>query len=353
MRRATILAVVVFIVSAMLAPAALYAADATPSATPVPPTPPSQPAAGPGGADYAYDEVVATAYGEPVTTIYGEYSPAFWLFEPAGPSDGTEPVEQPLPLVVFVQGTCIGCPPVEPEFVRSWIDHIVRRGAVVAYPLNRALLLDVELGTGAALAELATGDHIAFDPAKVTVIGYSNGGPLAASLAAKPPSGLPQPAALLLVASVCCMPDDFGKIPTATRVVMVAFEHDRAVPASESGQNWEALTAIPAASRAFVTLPSDAHGSPPLDADHFTGFTNGALYGGIGRVDALDWYGTWKLLDGLMACTFTGELCEYAFGNTPEQRYMGTWSDGVPVNEAMVATSSATSVAAAMEMHSK
>jgi len=50
-------------------------------------------------------------------------------------------------------------------------------------------------------------------------------------------------------------------------------------------------------------------------------------------LDALDWYGIWKLTDALMSCTFTGASCEYAFGNTPEQRFMGTWSDGTAVVE--------------------
>ena len=37
-----------------------------------------------------------------------------------------------------------------------------------------------------------------------------------------------------------------------------------------------------------------------------------------------------------MGCAFDGEWCEYALGNTPEQRFMGTWSDGVPVAEPLV-----------------
>jgi hypothetical protein len=53
-------------------------------------------------------------------------------------------------------------------------------------------------------------------------------------------------------------------------------------------------------------------------------------------LDALDWYGTWKLTDALLACVFAGAWCEHAFGNTPEQRFMGTWSDGVPVTELQV-----------------
>ena len=53
-------------------------------------------------------------------------------------------------------------------------------------------------------------------------------------------------------------------------------------------------------------------------------------------LDAFDWYGTWKWLDALMSCAFDGEWCEVALGNTPEQRFMGEWSDGVPVTEASV-----------------
>jgi hypothetical protein len=53
-------------------------------------------------------------------------------------------------------------------------------------------------------------------------------------------------------------------------------------------------------------------------------------------VDALDWYGTWKWADALMSCSFAGKDCQYALGDTPEQRFMGTWSDGVPIAEPQV-----------------
>jgi hypothetical protein len=50
-------------------------------------------------------------------------------------------------------------------------------------------------------------------------------------------------------------------------------------------------------------------------------------------VNALDFYGTWKLFDGLTDAAFYGKNREYALGNTPQQRFMGVWSDGVPVKE--------------------
>jgi len=72
----------------------------------------------------------------------------------------------------------------------------------------------------------------------------------------------------------------------------------------------------------------DFHGVISLRADHALPAT-----GDYGLLDAFDWYGTWKLGDALLSCTFAGQDCEYAFGDTPEQRFMGYWSDGAPVAE--------------------
>jgi hypothetical protein len=50
----------------------------------------------------------------------------------------------------------------------------------------------------------------------------------------------------------------------------------------------------------------------------------------------MDYYGTWKLFDGLYESAFYGKNREYALGNTTEERYMGKWSNGVPVKELMI-----------------
>jgi hypothetical protein len=60
--------------------------------------------------------------------------------------------------------------------------------------------------------------------------------------------------------------------------------------------------------RDFVTMASDSHGEPPIVANHATTYEG---------VDAADRYGIWKLADGLFACVFAGEWCEYALGDTP------------------------------------
>jgi hypothetical protein len=110
-------------------------------------------------------------------------------------------------------------------------------------------------------------------------------------------------------------------------------------------------------------LVSDSHGQPTLQASHRAptamnkDYDSGEGVGGapagtpdpigdasISRrvrpetmmVNALDYYGTWKLFDGLIDAAFTGRNREYALGNTRQQRFMGVWSDGVPVKELKV-----------------
>ena len=53
-------------------------------------------------------------------------------------------------------------------------------------------------------------------------------------------------------------------------------------------------------------------------------------------IDAIDYYGLWKLFDALCDAAFYGKNREFALGNTPQQRFMGKWSDGTPVKELVV-----------------
>jgi hypothetical protein len=147
---------------------------------------------------------------------------------------------------------------------------------------------------------------------------------------------------------------------------------------------YKEATRVPATNKDYVTLVSDSHGLPGLQASHraptafdmaydsgegigggpgeIVGSGRGAesdnegsdRAGGLptrridgprsGRrdrletmmVNALDFYGTWKLFDGLCDAAFYGKNREYALGNTPQQRFMGVWSDGVPVKELKV-----------------
>jgi hypothetical protein len=110
------------------------------------------------------------------------------------------------------------------------------------------------------------------------------------------------------------------------------------------------LTQIPPEKKNYITLVSDEHGEPPLIASHMVPIAfqmidadaeeNKGLLRDLIRQrmeqkppDALAYYGLWKLFDGLTDAAFYGKNIKYALGNTPEQRYMGKWSDGTPVRE--------------------
>jgi hypothetical protein len=63
-----------------------------------------------------------------------------------------------------------------------------------------------------------------------------------------------------------------------------------------------------------------------LIADHGSPVTMGEK-----GQNTLDWYCYWKLLDALCDAAFKGQNREYALGDTEQQKFMGTWSDGKAV----------------------
>ncbi|MEA2515009.1 MAG: hypothetical protein QOJ59_4498 [Thermomicrobiales bacterium] len=290
---------------------------------------PLQPATGPGGAEVAFDRVVAT--------YHGPEKLGYWLYEPADPHPGTQlPTAGPMPVVLFLGGCCVrdgdlsyGNPPLD---VQAWLDHLTQRGAIVIYPVvqpDRAQE-DTVAAMRAATAELGTGGHVQADWSRFAVIGYSFGGwnaPIYANSAAA--EGLPVPQAIFsTVAYDPGTPPDLSAIPASTRVVVLVDDDDYGWSDHGARRIWAALTTVAADRRAFVHLVSDTRGIPALIANHQLPAT-----GDYGTVNALDWYGTWKLGDALLSCTFGEQDCHYAFGDTPELRFMGYWSDGVPVKE--------------------
>ena len=311
------------------------------------PRPPEQPAAGPGGAAYAFDGVKASRHGEPPS--------GYWLFEPADEVDGEAAVAAtPQPLVVFLHGFSA----LNPDAYLDWIEHVVRRGAIVVYPDYQTLELlnlrpkeyldEAVSGVRAAIAELANPGHAPVDLTRVAAVGHSVGGVLAPSLAAvAEEAGLPKFAAVMAVQPGGCAgcgqgPEgfgvpfaDLGTIPAQALVYVVVGADDEAVGDTGGRMAWEGMTNVPLANRDYVVLISDDHGRPELRADHGqpqTGLLNG-------ETDALDWYGTWKLFDLLTACAFAGEGCDDARDGSAAQRWMGEWSDGTAVTPAEVTDS--------------
>jgi len=325
-------------------------------------TPPLQPSSGPGGSQYSHTSVIKNRYGKG--------GQEYWLFEPDSPKPRSAPV------IVFLHGWG----GMNPLYYGAWIDHIVKRGNIVIYPRYQATLLtslkDFTPNTIAAVKDAVERlqtekGHVTPDLNKIAAVGHSMGGLLAANVAAlAADSKLPRVRALMSVepgiteSPINFVLEDLKKLPADTLLLTLAGDQDSLARDADAKRIYYESTHVPAANKNFITLVSDTHGTPTLIASHRAptaidrSYDSGEGVSGapagtsdpIGdtpqvkrrvrpetmMVNALDYYGTWKLFDALCDAAFTGKNREYALGNTPQQRFMGRWSDGVPVKELKV-----------------
>jgi hypothetical protein len=174
------------------------------------------------------------------------------------------------------------------------------------------------------------------DLSRVSAAGHSFGGVLSANYASiAAANGLPQPQSIFCAhpgALYSWLWGDYSLIPAGTLIVSVAGEQDTVASAEWARQIVDGATAVSAGDKDFVLIRGDAYGSPPLVTQHGapTGFANGT------GVDALDTHGYWKWCDALTDAAWYGTHRACALGDTPEQRFMGRWSDGTPVVEPVV-----------------
>jgi pimeloyl-ACP methyl ester carboxylesterase len=364
----------------MIRPVALFVICALSSLTILSsqsPTPPAQPASGPGGKQYIHSSVTKNRYGKG--------GQEYWLFEPDTPKPAAA-----APVIVLLHGWG----GMNPMYYGAWIDHLVKRGNIVVYPRYQASLLtsmreftpNTLQAIKDAIERLKTEPgHVKADLNKLAAVGHSVGGLLAASVAAlASESGLPQVRALMSIepgiteAPISIPLADLAKIRAETLLLAVAGDQDTLVRDLDAKRVYYESTRVPESNKDYVTLVTDMRGSPGLQASHRAptalskDYDNGEAIGGgpvdgsdssdragglptrridgqqtgpqTGRrdrletmmVNALDFYGTWKLFDGLCDAAFYGRNREYALGNTPQQRFMGVWSDGVAVKELKV-----------------
>jgi len=302
------------------------------------PTPPGQPPSGPGGSDYPFGEVQETIYGEDVL----QYN----IFEPSSP------VPTSAPVVLFLHGW--GCIDAIPYY--GWIEHIVRKGSIVIYPRYqstafgdpadeiRQYVSNAILATKEAMTELQTGGHVAPELDRFALVGHSLGGFIAADMAAVYASeGLPEPKVLMVadpgrgeeIYGEPLLPEEaFGSIPSTVLLLSIAAAESLDQFYQTAREIFLDTGQIPLSNKDFIYMRSDDHGQPALVADHFSPTCSGGM---LGENDALDYYGYWKLFDGLCSASFYGTNVEYALGGTAEQRFMGLWSDDEPVIE-LIAT---------------
>lgn len=291
-------------------------------------TQPAQPVSGPGGKSYPF------AYVR--TERIGSRPDGATAFLPGG--IGRASLGE-LPVVVFLHGYTA----IEPQRYGGWIEHLVRRGAVVIYPdYQQAGVLAG--GQDRYIDSMFTGIASAIDtfdlhPARLHVVGHSLGAVLTmvyGMLAAD--RGLPEAASLMLIepggCATCGNGFGFGvpldldrRLPQETLLSVVVGEDDELVGSADAMVLAQLADDIPADRQRFVVVRSDVHGQPPLVADHLLPQTAG----NGGEEDALDWYGLWKPFDALIACADSVQECDTALGTSNAALSMGSWSDGTPV----------------------
>ncbi|WP_028476869.1 hypothetical protein [Nocardia sp. CNY236] len=306
--------------------------------------PPQQPTSGPGGSDYAYTDMRVSSGGE------GDN--AWFAFEPVG---GPPLASAPLAVITHGFGEYSGY-----EKLHGLIRHTVRKGSVVIYPRWQASPRtpcpkgpgDIEPCVQSAVEGIRGGlSFLQSDSARVqpqldrtSYFGLSFGGILTSNFLNRHEAlELPRPRAVFLDdphdggfagKGEPALDDTLAGIPADT--LFQCHIGDEGIVALEGNQDsscnalFPKLGHIPPANKNIVLTYTDKHGTPPLLSAH--GVSNGSPNPDTrGSIDAYDYFFIWKVWDALRSAADSGADREYALGDTPEHRYMGTWSDGTPV----------------------
>lgn len=234
--------------------------------------------------------------------------------------------------------------------------------------------------------------HIKPDLTKFATIGHSAGGIVAINLATIAANDITLPKSKFTLSvepgrsinfddGISVLPiNDLRKIDYSIYIIAVAGEEDRNVYDYDAKRIYNETINIPKDMKDLVYINSDYYGDYKLIADHYapialtlktfnrnkdlisrimrfgenfdienptiSNFLSNVLsdirienyltrFSNRANVDALDYYGFWKLTDILIDIGFYKKNLEY-LNDSEIERYMGTWSDGRQVNQATV-----------------
>ncbi|MGF7119438.1 chlorophyllase/cutinase-like alpha/beta fold protein [Methanobacterium oryzae] len=300
------------------------------------PKAPDAPLSGPGSLEYKHKGVIKSSYGEGANQ--------YWIYEPDSPKPSSAPI------IIFNHGWGA----IYPEVYEAWIVHIVKRGNIVIYPRYQENIFTTSdkftpnaiNAVRNAINELKKNNHVQPELDKIAVVGHSAGGLISINMAANASDeNIPIPKAVFCVEPgkhrtkedpVGPPLENLSKIPQNTLLITLSGEQDNITGNADAIKIFSETTSVPPENKDYIILRSDNYGYPDLIADHIAPLAiirtdNFSIF-----VDSLDYYGTWKLFDGLCDAAFYNTNRDYALGNSSKQRYMGVWSDGKPVNQMII-----------------
>ncbi|MBP7821667.1 MAG: hypothetical protein KA010_02010 [Saprospiraceae bacterium] len=318
--------------------------DTSPTVKPLA-APPLRPESGYASACYSIEKVGHLNCGEEET--------GYWAFYPERKDIKSAPV------IIFLHG--YGA--INPLCYGAWIDHLVKSGNIVIYPRYQQSILvtptekfvmNSAIAIRNALNDIPKATGIIPDTTNTIYVGHSYGGAISANIAATFESlHLPSPRGVML-----CQPgtaflkgallDSYSNIPAYTKLISIVGEDDKVVQDVLGKKVYKTATNTP--NRNLVRHFADHVGDPLISAEHREpyavnmdydkNYRNVTVWKTIkySKVNSVDYYCYWKLLDALQQCVRASDECNICFGNTPEQRFMGKWSDGTPVRELEITT---------------
>lgn len=240
----------------------------------------------------------------------------------------------------------------------SWINHLVKRGNIVVfsrYQQNEYTTLSINFTSNVVASILRAIDTLQAHPAwtqpqldNIFYMGHSYGGLISANLATKYANyGIPKPKAIFMACP------SYGQYPggqlsnystmDSTIAMLVVIERDdHVVDSTFALQVFNQTTAVSYSHKNLIIHYADSTGTMPVASTHGESSCVDSIFnnGDVGIVmsqadfaytDASDFYCYWKLFDAMQDCALTGNGCTTAFGDTPEQKNMGQWSNGIPV----------------------
>ena len=301
------------------------------------PTPPPE---GPGSPTYLHDEVVEYDFAKKPT--------GYWLFEPASPRPDSANV------IVFNHGYG----GYNPMIYGQWIRHLVRKGNIVIYPRYQRNIYfprpkkfskNVSRAIRDALVEMKNEKHVQPITRNLAMVGHSYGGVISADLAVNfQKHNIPKPIAIML-----CSPgtgplkggvlDSYKGMPSDIKMIIMVSQNDRTVGDKFGKKVFETATQV--TQRNLIRQYHDPSTNPPHTAGHNESYSIDMAFDNgkrnftsrralrIGKTNQVDYYGYWKIFDALLDCSRAENNCNYAFGNTPLQRSLGTLPNGQPLKE--------------------
>jgi uncharacterized protein (TIGR03437 family) len=249
------------------------------------------------------------------------------VFRPAGVTTKT-------PVIFFAPG--FGS--TDPDVYDPLINHIVSRGYALVFSPFQIVSGDITLHKRrydtifAGFEEAVNRYGASFDLSRAGYVGHSYGGAASLSMALRGlERGWGKDGLFIFTMAPWYYFEvslaQFVRFPQHAKVIVQVYEQDAVCDHRVAKELFDRIN-LPASEKDFVMLMREERLGYTLEAGH--GTPTGS------DPDAHDFYGIYRLVDALADYAFTGEQegKRIALGNgSPEQRFMGSWSDGKPVRE--------------------